>query len=301
MYQAHSSTISCIGRGGSQLAFVSHVLLNRMPPKGSLTSVGELGTVVCHKAGYRIYVRLSTTCACVGPTRKSRKAAAEDLRAIQAAPSREDVPAIVQGLHAAAAAVTTASVKASVEGGQGVRPSRRQGALTDEAEDAERSSCCVGGKRRQINPTPSSSTPLGSGCAFGDGCEHVSDVVMATARKHAGENSSEEKNSSSSEKGTKERTESGDGAEHGEDDAFDEEDCLAKIEELVAQKDYAGAAALEATRCERNGVVAKQDKGKGMDKGRGKVKGKIWDEGKGKGRGKGKDLARAMRSIGTKK
>ena len=105
-------------------------------------------------------------------------------------------------------------------------------------------------------------------------------------------------NESDNEQGEKERMEPGDGAEEGEKNAFDEEDCLAKIEELAAQKDYAGAAALEAARCERIGVLAKQNKDARMDRSKGKNKSKSWNESKGRGKGKGKDLAKAMRSTG---
>ena len=80
---------------------------------------------------------------------------------------------------------------ASTEGSQGVRPSRHQGALTADTVDAQMQSRGVGGKRRRITSTPSSSTTLGPGCAFGDGGEHAR--VMATAKRHEGEDSSADK------------------------------------------------------------------------------------------------------------
>jgi hypothetical protein len=90
--------------------------------------LGELGTVARNCDGYRADVRLSSTSRFRGPTRDSHEAAAADLRAIQAAPSRDAVAAVVKVLYAASA---TGPGQGDASTGQGDACGAAAGATAD--------------------------------------------------------------------------------------------------------------------------------------------------------------------------
>ena len=71
-----------------------------MAPKKK--TLDQLGGVVPKRDGWRAQMQLSADSKPKGPTRLSEAAALADLAAMRAAPSREDVPRIVQDLHATA-------------------------------------------------------------------------------------------------------------------------------------------------------------------------------------------------------
>ena len=96
--------------------------VHAMPPKGGQRSLRELGTMAWHKGGYRVDVRLSSTCRCVGPWRVSKTFAAKDFHVIRAAPSRDAVPAVVQGLHAASATSLVAVMDAAASASKNAAP-----------------------------------------------------------------------------------------------------------------------------------------------------------------------------------
>ena len=67
-----------------------------MAPKGK--PVNELGTVAERPDGYRVQVRVSSTCTHVGPLRNSHDVALADLSLVRASPSRDAIQSVIEGL-----------------------------------------------------------------------------------------------------------------------------------------------------------------------------------------------------------